>query len=66
MIGVTLFPNGNALPPLDCPGVPTSDIITLVVSQKEAIMVVSTRLPLQRMTDDLPRENHDRNTEKTL
>ena len=41
-IGVTLFPNGNALLPLDCPGVPTRDIITLVVSQKEAVMVVRT------------------------
>ena len=65
-IGVAVFPNGNALPPLEIPGVPTSDIITLVVSQKEAVMVVSNRLTLQRMMDNLPRENHDRNTEKML
>ena len=42
-IGVAVFPNGNALPPLETPGVPTSDMITLVVSQKEAVMVVSNR-----------------------
>ena len=43
IIGVTLLPNGNARLPLDSPGVPTSDIITVVVSQKDAIVTVRTR-----------------------
>lgn len=40
-IGVTLLPNGKALLPLDGPGLPTRSMMTAVVSQYEAMKVLS-------------------------
>ena len=38
MIGVATLPKGNARWPLACPGVPTRSMITLVVSQNDAVI----------------------------